>query len=54
MQTLITFDDQDPQECVDCVALGEPCPYHRGWADAWDQCAEVVGAMVFAQQGGDR
>jgi hypothetical protein len=51
--TLTIADDIDPQDCPDCVVDGQPCRYHQGWADAWDMCAQVVGALVL-DAGGDR
>jgi hypothetical protein len=41
----------DPQDCADCVALGDVCLYHRGWADGWDQASVVVGSLVLGQPG---
>lgn len=36
----------DIAECAACVAAGEPCDYHRGWADGHDAAATVVGRFV--------
>jgi hypothetical protein len=36
----------DPFDCQECVALATICPYHRGWADGWDQAAQLVGEYV--------
>ena len=44
--------DQDPQECADCTVDGQPCRYHQGWADGWDDAASVVGALVLEAGGG--
>jgi hypothetical protein len=32
----------DPDECPACEAAGDPCDFHRGWADGWDACAVFV------------
>lgn len=48
MITTLT-DTEDPQDCPDCIVDGRPCAYHRGWADAWDMCSQVVGALVLDQ-----
>lgn len=40
--------EQDPFTCPGCVAVGEVCSWHRGWAAGWDACCRVVQAT---QQG---
>jgi hypothetical protein len=47
-------DADDPQECPDCLVDGQPCRYHQGWADGWDQAANVVGALVLEQRRADQ
>jgi hypothetical protein len=55
MPTLTTLDDpQDPNDCPACLASGDICDFHKGWAAGWDQAASVVGALVLDQAGGDR
>jgi hypothetical protein len=39
-------DIDDPQDCPDCLAMRDLCPYHAGVADGWDYLAAVVGLLV--------
>ena len=41
----------DPLECGECVVRGDVCEYHRGWADGWDACTELVARVVEHQRG---
>lgn len=42
-------DVVDPLDCVDCVALGDACAFHRGFAEGWDACAEFIARHVERQ-----
>jgi hypothetical protein len=46
MPTTLIDDPQDPQLCEDCVAYGEVCEFHRGYALGWDDAAAIVGQFV--------
>jgi hypothetical protein len=37
---------EDPQDCPACVAAGDLCRFHTGFAEGWDACAELVARMV--------
>ena len=32
----------DPYDCAACLAGGDVCQWHEGWAAGWDACARVV------------
>jgi hypothetical protein len=49
-----TTSEPDPQECPDCLVDANPCRYHQGWADGWDDAAQAVGRLVLDQNGDDR
>ena len=49
--TPTTLDDQDPQSCEACVALGGLCAYHLGFGDGWDAASALVGRLVLEQRG---
>jgi hypothetical protein len=36
----------DPQDCEACVAAGDLCAFHTGFAEGWDACAGLVARMV--------
>lgn len=52
MKTIQHLDHLDPQDCGDCLGLGDVCPYHRGFGDGWDALADYVGSHVVAERNG--
>lgn len=36
----------DPYQCEGCLAVGDACPFHQGFADGWDACAAFVAGVV--------
>ena len=38
--------DVDPYRCEGCLAAGDACPFHQGFADGWDACAAFVAGVV--------
>lgn len=53
-RTLTDIEDTDPQQCPDCVAYGEECPFHLGYAAGWDAASAVVGQfLVLVPKGGE-
>ena len=36
----------NPYVCAACVAVGEVCAFHAGWAAGWDACAAFVAHAV--------
>jgi hypothetical protein len=54
MPSYINAAEIDPQDCADCLVDGQPCRYHQGWADGWDDAAQAVGRLVLDQRGADR
>jgi hypothetical protein len=39
-------DGMDPLECAACLAAGDACEFHAGWAEGWDACAAFVARAV--------
>ena len=38
--------DIDPYQCERCLAAGDACPFHQGFADGWDACAALMAAVI--------
>lgn len=36
----------DPYRCELCLATGDACRFHQGFADGWDACAAFVAGVV--------
>jgi hypothetical protein len=36
----------DPYQCVECLAAGDSCVFHAGFAAGWDACAASVARVV--------
>jgi hypothetical protein len=40
------LDVVDLNDCPVCVARGDVCEFHRGWAAGWDDATSVMAAAV--------
>jgi hypothetical protein len=38
--------EQDPYTCKACVAAGDLCSFHAGFAAGWDACTGLVARLV--------
>jgi hypothetical protein len=39
----------DPYACADCLANGDACVFHAGFAEGWDSCMEHVTAWALGR-----
>jgi hypothetical protein len=39
-------DEADPYQCAECMAVGDSCAFHAGFAAGWDACMGAVADWV--------
>jgi hypothetical protein len=39
-------EGMDPYLCPECLAEGDSCGFHAGFAAGWDACVSVVASAV--------
>lgn len=43
----------DPLDCPACVAAGDSCDFHAGFAVGWDTCAAFVAHAIDTRDEGE-
>ena len=44
------IEGTDPYDCPACLAGGDACEFHAGFAEGWDACAAFVARAVEADR----